>query len=747
MLKKILFFLFGLPVILLAEQTITILDSSNDKPLHPATIHFISLDTEKVLVNKTNKQGRATIPFDGKIAIFVRFVGYEQINDTIIGNKSYTYKMKPTSIMLQEIVTTGQFSPQSLQNSVFPVQIINEERIITQAANNLRELLMTQLNMRISQDNILGSAISINGISGNNVKIMVDGVPVIGRLQGNIDLSQINMNNIKKVEIIEGPMSTIYGTDALGGVINLITEDADKCPRVEIRGGGYYESVYLANFDLGARFKVLDDHNFIVSGARNFFGGFSVVDTSRRKEWKPKIQYQADLKYGTEIGNFKIRYQSRYFNEYILNRGSRLPYYYINALDDEYRTFRLSNSLFLNGQIGNYEYLDFMTDYSYYQRRKNTYYMDLTTLNRVMTTNPEDQDTNVFDNWIMRTSYSWDNPYNVLSFQIGAEMNYETARGKRIENMFQDVGDYATYMSVNYRPFEELQVQPGVRFIYNTDYKAPIVPSINLKYDFVDHISLRAAYAKGFRAPSLRELYYFFVDVNHNIWGNKNLQAETSNSWNASIDYKLVFDQSLMNLTGRFFYNDISNLVDFALVNNETSLYSYINIGKNKSVGGEISSNYYSPDISANVGFSYIGRYNHLTETSGTPEFTYSPELQANLTYRLPFADFIQVSAYFKHTGKMPRYGIIIDETNKESIVLYEIQSYNMMDITTTMNFYANDLTIQLGVKNIFDVKKIEQSRNVVQGAHISGATSLPIGWGRTWFISTKFNLSKLIGV
>ncbi len=746
MIKYIFAFLFGLPAILFAEQTITILDKTNDKPLHPATVHFTSLETKKVVVNKTNKQGKVIIPFDGKVAVFIRFVGYEQIVDTIVGNKSYTYRMNPTAIMLQEIVTTGQFAPQSLQNSVFPVQIINEERIITQAASNLRDLLMTQLNMRISQDNILGSSISINGISGNNVKIMVDGVPIIGRLQGNIDLSQINMKNVKKVEIIEGPMSTIYGTDALGGVINLITEDPDNCRRLEINGGGYYESVYLANFDLGARFNLFEKHNFIVSGARNFFGGYSVVDTSRHKEWKPKIQYQADLKYGTDIGNFKLRYQIRYFNEYILNRGPRLPFYYENALDDEYRTTRLSNSLFLNGKLGNYQYLDFMTDYSYYQRRKNTYFMDLTKLERIMTTNPEDQDTNTFDNWVLRTSYSWDNPYNLFAFQVGTEINYETAQGKRIENNFQDVGDYAAFININYRPFEELQIQPGIRLIYNTDYKAPIVPSINIKYDIWENIALRAAYAKGFRAPSLRELYYIFVDVNHNILGNKNLQAETSDSWNASVDYKLVLDQSLVNFTTRFFYNNIINLVDFALVNNENSLYSYVNIGKNKSIGSEFSVNYYSPNLSANFGFSYIGRYNNLTEQSNTPEFTYSPELQTNITYRLPFAKFIQLSAYFKHTGKMPRYGIIIDDTNKESIVLYETESYNMLDISATINLMDNNLIFQIGAKNLFDVKKIEQSRNVVQGAHISGATVLPIGWGRTWFVSTKFNLNRLIG-
>jgi len=111
----------------------------------------------------------------------------------------------------------------------------------------------TQLNIRIGQDNILGSSMSINGLSGQNVKVMVDGVPVIGRLEGNIDLSQINMNNVSKIEIIEGPMSTIYGTDALGGVVNIITQDPVS-DGMQFDANGYYESVYQVNFD--GKFKI-----------------------------------------------------------------------------------------------------------------------------------------------------------------------------------------------------------------------------------------------------------------------------------------------------------------------------------------------------------------------------------------------------------------------------------------------------------------------------------------------------------
>jgi outer membrane receptor for ferrienterochelin and colicins len=728
--------------LLSGNYVMTVLDKNTEKPLFAATVHFVSLSNSiksQVQVHKTNKKGIVQIPFDGKVAYTVRFVGYKTAHDTIEIKNNVVVYLEPTSIMLQEIVTTGQFSPQSIQNSVYPVQVITEERIISQAATNLRDLLQTQMNVRISQDNILGSSLSINGISGQNVKVMIDGVPVIGRLQGNIDVSQINLNNVEKVEIIEGPMSTIYGTDALGGVLNIITNGAANCERVEFDANTYYESVGMANFDGTLKFNLFDNHNFVITGGRNFFGGYSVVDTSRHKQWKPKIQYLADLKYGTNIGNFKLRYSARYFNEYILNRGTPRPPYFEDAFDDEYKTNRLSNSIFLNGNLSKYEFLNEMLDYSYYLREKNTYFKDLTTLKQIITGNPEDQDTTKFYTWLFRGSYSWDDPYKIIGVLAGTEINYETATGKRIENNEKTQGDYAVFTSINYRPFAELQIQPAVRFIYNTEYEAPIVPSVNLKYQLFDNFDIRASYAKGFRAPSLRELYYVFVDVNHNIYGNQNLKAETSNSWNFSTNYRIQTDLAIWDFSAKYYYNDISNLVTFALIKDDK--YSYVNIGKYKTSGGDISANYISSNLNAQVGLSYIGRYNYLSETSPTPEFTYSPEIQANIVYKLPFLDIAQINAFYKYTGKLPGYGI----GEKESIIQYEISDYQMLDLSLGFKLLNNAFDVQFGFKNLFDVKQIQQSVATVQGAHSTGSLQMPIGWGRTFFSSLRFSLDKLI--
>ena len=101
---------------------------------------------------------------------------------------------------------------------------MDEKSIAASGASQLNQLLNSQLNFRISQDPILGSGAALNGLGGEGLTVLVDGVPVRGRLNGQVDLSQLSLNNVERVEIVNGPMAVEYGTNALAGTINLITK-------------------------------------------------------------------------------------------------------------------------------------------------------------------------------------------------------------------------------------------------------------------------------------------------------------------------------------------------------------------------------------------------------------------------------------------------------------------------------------------------------------------------------------------
>ncbi|MFN8339032.1 MAG: TonB-dependent receptor plug domain-containing protein [Saprospiraceae bacterium] len=125
---------------------------------------------------------------------------------------------------MDQVVITAQFTPTDAKETVNSVRVLNRKIIEQKSVINLQELLQTEANIRISQDAILGSAISVNALKGENLKILIDGIPIVGRLNGNIDAGQIPLNSIQKIEIIEGAQSLLYGSEASGGVINIITK-------------------------------------------------------------------------------------------------------------------------------------------------------------------------------------------------------------------------------------------------------------------------------------------------------------------------------------------------------------------------------------------------------------------------------------------------------------------------------------------------------------------------------------------
>jgi outer membrane receptor for ferrienterochelin and colicins len=223
----------------------------------------------------------------------------------------------------------------------------------------------------------------MQGMSGENIKFLLDGVPIIGRMNGGIDLNQLNLNNVDHIEIIEGPMSVIYGSNALAGVINIITKE-NKVARIATNIDTYWENVGVYNFDAGLSLNKRK-HVFALNGGRHFFDGFSLEDTSRSQTWKPKRQYFFDTYYIYSLPKTKLKLAGQYFNEKIQDKGGLQPPYYETAFDTYFYTFRYSARLEGSHQFNKTHFMNFIGSWSGYDRVKNTYFKDLTTLEEVLT--------------------------------------------------------------------------------------------------------------------------------------------------------------------------------------------------------------------------------------------------------------------------------------------------------------------------------------------------------------------------
>ncbi len=730
-------------------QTITVLSKEDQQGIVQAHVICQSITSKKQTVLLTSSSGTInldSIPTrDYPLHVIIASVGYETLTDTLRNRESKTYQLYVDKVTLNEVVITGQYSSNNPENAVHKVKIIDRKRIDLQGAQNLRDVLNNELNVRISQDNILGSSMSLQGISGQNVKILIDGVPVIGRLDGNIDLSQINLHNVERIEIIEGPLSVNYGTDALAGTINIITKKTQKST-FSSSLSSYYESIGQYNLSgrIGLHYKKT---NVSLFGGRNYFDGWrsndprfysekrALADSSRYMDWKPKEQYFSTFTISQGWKALNFGFTSDFFYEKITNKGKpRLPYYE-TAFDDYYRTYRFNNSIHINGKLGKNYNLTAIAAYNYFERIKNTYYKDLTTLQETLTSNTDDQDTSTFKNLMSRASISNTKDSAKLHYEIGYDVNQETAYGVRIKETLQRIGDYALFGSLEYSPFKALIIRPGLRVVHNTAYAAPLIPSLNLKWA-IKKVTLRASYARGFRAPSLKELYFYFVDINHNIKGNEILKAEQSDNFTLAATTQHRIKQSLYKTDISLFYNDIKDMISLAQSSNTGTEYTYVNIGTYKTHGINISTEMAINHFKFLIGASYIGRYNELAAVHDIDAYNYSPELRSNILYEFKKTG-LSIAMFYKYTGILYRYRI----DDQDNIYLTETQDFHTADLALSKSLWKKRINITLGSKNLFDVKNITGSSS--SGAHSQSSTSIPVGMGRTYYIKLDFTFNS----
>ena len=716
------------------QAMINVVDSKTGEPVPYAHVCFESVNSGEQIHKLTDDDGKAINPVAEKSIVAISFVGYETLIDTVLPGQRTTFHFEPAIFNMNEVVVTAQYTPQRVDKSIYKVKVLGAKEINRKAANDLAELFADELNMRISHDGALGSSMSIRGLSGEHVKFLIDGVPVIGRMNGNVDLGQLNLNNVDHVEVIEGPMSVVYGSNALAGVVNIITKENKNIP-VTAGADAYVESVGTYNFSAAASVK-RKMHIFGISGSRNFFGGFGENDSLRSMTWKPKRQYIIDGYYIYDHKKFKLKYSPRFFNELIWNKGNVIEPHY--ARDSYFRTNRLNNSFDFSTRVGDERFLKVLAAYSTYERVKSTYFKNLHTLDEKPTTNDSDQDTTRFNAITLRSEFSKSTDESILNYQFGLDANIEIGSGRKIEGNQQQIGDYAAFLSLKIKPLSSLTIQPGIRLIYNTKYSAPMVYSINARWDIMEHSVIRASYSRGFRAPSLKELYLYFVDINHNIQGNENLEAEDSHNLLMTLGYNNDKGKANWGMDVDLFYNTINNIITIAQVRGD--LYSYINIDNYTSQGvqAELFYDHY-PRFKWNIGVAHTGRKNVIEgESAELKDFLYSSDLSSSAAYRFRKINS-EISVFYKYTGRLPQYYQSGEGQLREGY----IEDYHTMDVTVKKSLFKNQLQVSAGIKNLFDVKSIYSSGGGSFGSvHGSGGGSL-IGYGRTVFAGISYSFNK----
>ena len=724
-MRLLFLFVFLLSVSKSNAQVIECFDSKNTT-LSKVHIKILSSESKILLNDFTNEIGildLGELNYD-TVIIKATHLGYMDYLDTVSNTYSVDtlkIQLEEFSFPLNEVVITAQIEALSQRDAVNNIISISKNEIEELNSLNLSELLNQQALFDIQFDPALGSSVEMQGMSGNNINILVDGIPVIGRKGGQIDISQLNLSNIEKIEIVRGPSSVSYGTNSTGGVINLITKRTiDKS---QIIFSNYFENIGLKQYNIDIN-KKIKKQQFNVNIGHFDFAGLS-DDTLRTKDWKPKRQAFGQIMWLSKIRNNNIRFKSYYFDEKLVELGNEnFPPFDGTAFDNHYLTVRNTNDLSIDRKTENYSINTFISQ-SATKFKRVQYLVDLNSNEEENTNDPDFNSEDLFSAWYLRSEYNrlnWDK----VSLQAGIESRSDLVSGSRIKSGKASTYEFSFFSKTELKLNQNLKSQLGIRVPYHSIYPAPVSPSFEMLYSRSSKLQYRVSYARGFRAPTIKELFMEFIDFNHNIVGNSELDAEYSHAFNSSIVYTPYQKNTKyiqIDIQGSLQY--LNNRIGLAQIENTTG-YTYFNVSNAKYYG-------LNTTIDSKVSKSSKIRLGWNV---------YKTELNESLDP----TRFQNISFLYKYFNSQHKFGANINlkytpeitsqRYQDNELVSVKQEPFESINLNFNKTFIKLNSTLSFGVKNLTNLKNI----NSLGGGIHSSSESI-LSWGRTFFINLKTTL------
>ncbi len=660
------------------------------------------------------------------------------------------------SLDLPEVVTTAQPLPTDAKSALHQIRVIKAEALEQRGVTNLEQALQQIAGIRLRQDLVLGSSLQIMGLGGQNVQLMVDGVPVIGRQDGNIDLGQINLDDVLRIEVVEGPLAVSYGTNALAGVINIITRSSQISP-VEVSVQAQLESRSESRVAGRLGFRLDDRWLIRAGGGFDRFSGWKTDPEIRNFLWNPKEQWYLNTALIFRPNpDQRIRLAGRYFDEIVERPGEeRRSQFRPYAFDQTFRTVRRDMSASFTGRVGEESYWQATTAFNQYRRTKDAYRINFEEKETIPM--PEELDTARFSSWMGRVQVAFPQKPVTWQLQTGIDTRVDWARGASIIGRSgelggtQSIADLAGFFKVGYHGFDHFTFELGGRYGYNSAYRPPFIPSFHGKWAINDHWNWRASYGKGFRSPDLKELYFEFIDINHFILGNPGLEAEQADHFQSTLEVDRTDHKgNTWNGEAMVFYNDVRNRISLyefvdtpegpAIASDTSTLqFAYFNQDRYFSQGLRLGAGLTTVHWRASVQVQTVGMYQPLSETDADiNRFTYQYSGTGTLSYRWEKPFPVECTAFAHWQDRILSYYPEVNENGETISRQREQDGYTQLDLTASATFWQDRLNVTLGARNVLDVQGVGVQGGS-GGAHSGSAATAPVSPGISYFLRTSF--------
>lgn len=472
---------------------------------------------------------------------------------------------------LGEVVVTGTRTPKFLKDTPIQTRVITSREIEKTDATNIQDLLQQELpGVEFSYAMNQQTHLNFSGFGGQGVLFLIDGERLAGETMDDVDFTRLNMDNVERIEIVKGAASALYGSNATGGVINIITKKTDKPWTLNVNGrlARHNEQRYGASFGLNGKRL-----------GNMFTANYTDVDNFDVHSAADPVTRIISTVYGDRTLNLKD--QLVWSPSRNVEIGGRVGYFFRQTTrtadqPERYRDF--NGGLRIDWTLSDHDMLQ--ANYAFDQYDKSDYQklrkLDIRDYSNVR---------NTFRLLYNHTFGSGD----ILT--AGADFMHDYLFNTNLDNTARKQDSFDFFMQYDWRISQKLEAVGAVRYDYFSDGgESRLTPKLNLCYKPVRNLSLRAGYGMGFRAPTLKEKYYDFDMAG--IWiveGNAALKSEISHNVNLSAEYV----KGHYNLTASAYYNKVENKLAtgapyFRTPSDKLPYLPYTNLDGYSVYGGEI---------------------------------------------------------------------------------------------------------------------------------------------------------------
>jgi len=592
----------------------------------------------------------------------MKFVCVGVLTVLLLGNGSMVLAQDGGgAVELGPVVVTATKTEVPLNEVTSSVTVITEQDIQEKKAKTVSEVLRDVPGLDVAQTGGPGGVTSVFMRGGNSdfTLVLIDGVRVNSPTTGGFDFADLTVDNIERIEVVRGPQSTLYGSDAIGGVINIITKRGKGAPTVSLSAeAGSYQSFRESVGVTGA----MPSLDYSLSVARFDTAGFSSADRHNgNTEADGYGNSTVSSKVGMNLGGIgRLDLTARYTDAKV-NLDNCCP-----PVDDP--NFVQDNHF---GLIS--------ASYS----RPLTAWWNQELQVAYNTDNLKGHDPDPFDilnNYEINTEerhLDWRHHFSIGEADlITLGYEYNGQRGIEKGTFDKTISDSAVYVQSQHQVSDIFSQLVGVRADYNSRFGDVITYKAEAAYRVpVSGTRLRAAYGTGFHGPTLNDLFF-------PGFSNPDLKPETSENIEGGVEQPLF--SNAVSLRANYFHANYNNLIV-----STPPAYIPENIGRATAEGTELEINY-SPlkAITLKGNYTYTGTRN---EDNGQ-ELPGRPRQKANLELHVLPVPSAQMQMDLRYVGRR-----FADPANTEPLGAYTVANLSgSFDLTTKIQIFAR-------IENLFN--------------------------------------------